>query len=202
MHKILTWKLIFGRNQLISSAAKKHKSKKSRSAPSPPPVAVVDAGVVPDQAHPADPHPPAETDAPPRNKVHKFDRIARKRRCNATFTEEQSMWIVENWKFCNCSQTEVRRKFRLAFNVSPRKLPKAWAFQREYLNFKRTKSAAHLVPGHKGPCMNDVHTEGQGVGPSGTLIWVVLMHVGYWITSCASRTAEFSVRRGCAVRRC
>ena len=62
----------------------------------------------------------------------------------------QSMWIIENWKVCEESPTVVRRKFMVAFNRRHDQLPKGWAFKREYLRIKKTRSADHLVAGKKG----------------------------------------------------
>ena len=61
----------------------------------------------------------------------------------------QSMWILEHWKICAESPTEVRRKFRLAFNLRYDQLPHIWAYKREYMRIKKTKSADHLVGGKK-----------------------------------------------------
>ena len=56
------------------------------------------------------------------------------------------MWIMENW---NGSPTEVKRKFRLAFNLRYDQVPHRAKFSTEFKRIKKNKGALHLVPGKK-----------------------------------------------------
>ena len=59
------------------------------------------------------------------------------------------MWIFENWKICHESPTEVKRKFRLDFDLRYDQVPDRGTFRKEYMKIKKNKGALQLVPGKK-----------------------------------------------------
>ena len=59
------------------------------------------------------------------------------------------MWILENWQRLGESQTEVQRKFRVAFDVKYHRLPHSSAFRQAYHRMKKNKGTGHLVGGSK-----------------------------------------------------
>ena len=59
------------------------------------------------------------------------------------------MWIFQQWLVCGESPTEVKRKFRIEFNLRYDQVPHRNCFRKAYLNFKKNKGASQLVPGQK-----------------------------------------------------